>query len=118
MEPMLMVRTAAVLLALTALGGLTLAGISFNRQPPAWLAMLHGLLAGAAITLLAYAWFTVGLPGLAAIALVLFLLAAAGGVYLNLNFHWRQLPLPKGLIVGHALAAVAGFVLLLIAAFR
>jgi hypothetical protein len=118
MEPMLMVRTAAVLLAITALGGLALAGIGFNRQPPAWLAMLHGLLAGAAITLLAYAWFTVGLPALAAIALVLFLLAAAGGVYLNLNFHWRQLPMPKGLIVGHALAAVAGFVLLLIAAFR
>ena len=60
----------------------------------------------------------VGLPGLAAIALLLFLLAAAGGVYLNLNFHWKQLPLPKGLIVGHALAAVAGFLLLLVAVFR
>jgi len=120
MEPMLMVRTAAVLLAITALGGLALAGISFSgdRRPPAWLAMLHGLLAGAAITLLAYAWCTVGLPGLAAVALVLFLLAAAGGAYLNLNFHWKQLPLPKGLIVGHAVAAVAGFLLLLVAAFR
>ena len=120
MEPMLMVRTATVLLAITALGGLAMAGISFagDRRPPAWLAMLHGLLAGAAVTLLAYAWFTVGLPGLAAVALLLFLLAAAGGAYLNLNFHWKQLPLPKGLIVGHALAAVAGFLLLLVVVFR
>ena len=120
MEPMLMVRTAVVLLAITALGGLAMAGIRFggNKQPPAWLAMLHRLLAGAAVTLLAYAWFTVGLPALAAWALLLFLLAAAGGAYLNLNFQWKQVLLPKGLIVGHALVAVAGFVLLLIAAFR
>jgi len=52
--------------------------------------MLHGLLAGAAVTLLAYAWFTVGLPGTAALALLLFLVAAALGVYLNLGYHWKQ----------------------------
>lgn len=117
MEPVLIMKTACVLLAIAAAGGLTLAGISFGgkAQPPAWLAMLHGLLAAAAVTLLLYAYFTVGLPALASWALLLFLVAAAGGAFLNLNYHWKKLPLPKGLIVGHAGAAVAGFVLLLAA---
>ena len=120
MEPTLIIRTAAVLLAITALGGLAMAAIRFSgdRQPPAWLAMLHGLLAGAAVTLLIFAAATVGLPGLAMAALVLFLIAAAGGAYLNLNFQWKQVLLPKGLVIGHAAVAVVGFVLLLIAAWR
>jgi hypothetical protein len=117
MESNLFLQTASVLLAITAVGGLAMAGMRFagKPQPPTWLAMLHGLLAGAAITLLLYAYFTVGLPSLAVLALVLFVLAAVGGVYLNLNFHWKMLPLPKGIIVGHAGAAVVGFVLLLAA---
>jgi len=88
MEPVLIMKTACVLLAIAALGGLTMAGIRFGGkpQPPTWLAMLHG-----------------------------FLLAAAGGTFLNLNYHWKMLPLPKGMIVGHALIAVAGFALLLAA---
>jgi hypothetical protein len=96
---------------------LAMAGIRFagKPQPPTWLAMLHGLLAGAAVTLLLFAYFTVGLPALACWALLLFLAAAAGGAYLNLNYHWKMVPLPMGLIVGHAGAAVAGFALLLAA---
>jgi hypothetical protein len=117
MEPVLIMKTASVLLALAALGGLSMAGIRFagKPQPPAWLAMLHGFLSAAALTLLLYAWFTVGLPALASWALLLFLLAAAGGAFLNLNYHWKMLPLPKGMIVGHAGVAVAGFGLLLAA---
>ncbi|HUP06366.1 MAG TPA: hypothetical protein VMU47_04395 [Caldimonas sp.] len=43
-----------MLLALAAVGGLALAGIRFGRdaEPPAWLAMVRGLIAGAALTLL------------------------------------------------------------------
>ena len=117
MEPVLFMKTASVLLALTAVGGLIMAGMRFvgTPQPPTWLAMAHGLLAGSAVTLLLYAYFTVGLPALACWALLLFLLAAAGGAYLNLNYHWKMLPLPMGLIVGHAGAAVTGFALLLAA---
>src|SRR6185369_11524593 len=120
MEPILMVRTAAVLLTLTALGGLAMAGIRFagDKQPPAWLAMLHGLLASAAVTLLIYAQATVGLPGIALGALILFVFAALGGAYLNLNYQWKQVLLPKALVVGHALIAVIGFVMLLVAALR
>jgi len=117
MEPVLIMKTACVLLAVAALGGLTMAGIRYagKPQPPVWLAMLHGFLAAAALTLLLYAYFTVGLPALAGWALLLFVVAAAGGAFLNLNFHWKLLPLPMGLIVGHAGVAVVGFVLLLAA---
>ena len=117
MEPVLFMKTASVLLALTAVGGLIMAGMRFagTPQPPTWLAMGHGLLAGSAVTLLLYAYFTVGLPTLACWALLLFLVAAAGGAFLNLNYHWKMLPLPMGLIAGHAGVAVAGFALLLTA---
>ncbi len=117
MEPATILLTSTVLLAIAAAGGLVMAGIRFvgDRPPPAPLAMLHGFLAAAAVTLLLYAAATVGLPKIALLALVLFLAAAAGGAILNLNYHWKQLPLPKWLVIVHAIAAVAGFVLLLAA---
>ena len=117
MEAALILRTSCILLAVAAAGGIVMAGMRFasDRQPPASLAMLHGFLAAAALTLLLYAAATVGLPGMALLALLLFLVAAAGGVILNLNYHWKQLPLPKWLVVVHALAAVVGFALLLAA---
>ena len=118
-EPMGMVRAATGLFAIAALGGLLMAGIRLagKRNPPTWLAMLHGLLAGAGLTLLIYAALTVGLSSLALIALALFVLAAIGGVVLNLVYHWKQLPLPVGLMIGHAVLAVVAFGLLLVAAF-
>ncbi len=117
MEPASILLTSTVLLALAAAGGLVMAGIRFvgDRSPPAALAMLHGFLAAAAVTLLLYAAATVGLPRMALLALALFLAAAGGGAILNLNYHWKQLPLPKWLVVVHASAAVAGFALLLAA---
>jgi hypothetical protein len=119
MEPMLSMRTTVVLLALAALGGLLMAAIRFagKPHPPTWLAMAHGFIAGAAVTLLVYDFFTVGLPALASWGLLLFLIAAAGGIVLNLGYHWKRLPLPKWMVVVHALVAVSGFVLLVIAAW-
>ena len=52
--------------------------IRFGRQgsnPPAWLAMLHGFLAAAGLTLLTVAALTVGIPGLALGGLALLLRA-------------------------------------------
>ena len=119
MEPALTLRTATVLLVFAAVGGLVMAGIRFagvgDRRPPAALAMFHGFLATAAVTLLLYAAATVGLPRTALVALVLLIVAAGGGVILNLNYHWKQLPLPKWLIVVHAIVAFAGYVLLVAA---
>lgn len=119
MEAMDMLRTATVVFAIAALGGVVMAVIRLGakRNPPAWLAMLHGLLAGAGLTLLLYAALAVGIPGTAQIALALLVLAAVGGAVMNLAFHWKQQPLPKGLLLGHATLAVVGFALLLLAAF-
>jgi hypothetical protein len=118
MEPALILKTSAALLAIAALGGLAMAGIRFAGRPapPSWLAMLHGFLAAAALTLLVYAAATVGLPALALWALALFAIAALGGVVLNLNYHLNAIPLPKSLVVAHAAIAVVGFLLLLVAA--
>ena len=120
MEPVMFMKTAVCLLAITAVGGLAMAGMRFagTPRPPAWLAMLHGFLAGAAATLLLYAYFTVGLPPLAGWALLLLLAAAAGGAFMNLNYHWKLLPIPVGLMVGHAGLAVVGFILLIAATWR
>lgn len=120
MEPNLSMQTAAVLLGISALGGLLMAGMRFSGRayPPAALAMLHGLLSGGALTLLIYAYFTVGLPMYAAVATLLFAIAALGGVTLNLGYHWNHQPLPKWLVAVHALVAVAGYGLLLAAIWK
>ena len=119
MEPLMSMKAASLLLAITAIGGIAMAAMRLRkRNPPAWLAMVHGFISAAAVTILAYAWYTVGLPGMASAALLLFILAALGGVVMNLNYHWKALPLPIGLMFGHAALAVIGFALLLIATFR
>jgi hypothetical protein len=119
MEPRLILQTSSVLFVITAVGGIVMALLRFGGKPhpPSWLAMLHGLLAAAGMTLLAYASATMPVPSLAIIALVLFAVAALGGVMLNLHFHLNGIPLPIWLVIVHALVAVAGFVALLLAAF-
>ena len=114
-----MLNTATLLFLLTALGGLVMAGIRFatRHNPPAWLAMLHGLLAASGLTLLAYAVFTMPVPPLATLALALFLLAAGGGAVMSLAYKWRQRLLPPWLVVVHALLAICAFVSLLVATY-
>lgn len=106
------------LLSVAAAGGLVMAGVRAfaDRNPPAWLAMVHGLLAGSSLTLLLFAAFTIGLPIYAAWALILLVIAALGGVFLNLGFQEKRSLLPKPIMYGHALIAVVGFILLVIAA--
>lgn len=114
MDTMMMLRVAAALFALAAVGGLLMVGIRLagNRNPPTWLAYGHGLLAAAGLTLLIYPALTVGIPQRAQLALLLLIAAAAGGSFLNLAYHWQQRPLPKPLMFGHLLLAVLGFGLL------
>lgn len=115
METMMMLRAAALLFALAAAGGLSMAGIVLlgKRNPPIWLAFAHGLLGAAGLTLLVYPAVTIGVPQNAFYAMLLLLAAAAGGGVMNLVYHWQQRPLPKGLMFGHMLLAVVGFGLLL-----
>jgi uncharacterized membrane protein AbrB (regulator of aidB expression) len=112
-----MLLTATVLLALTALGGLVMAVVRFGRtvNPPAWLAMLHGLLASSGLTLLTFDVFTRAVPPVAILSLLLFLAAAGGGGILSLAYKWQHKLLPSWLVILHALLAVSGFVLLLLA---
>lgn len=117
MEPYLALKTATVLLALAALGGVVMTAIRLRGapRPPSSFAMAHGLLAAAALTLLLYFWARQGLPMLAKAGTVVLLLAAAGGTWLNIQFHSKLLPLPIAVVVLHAALAVAGFGLLLAA---
>lgn len=120
MDVQTMLKTAVILLAITALGGLLIAGMRFSGRPhpPSWLAMLHGLLAGSGLTLLLYAAFTAGLPGAAWTGLALLVVAALGGLVLNLGYHWKNLALPVWLVLVHAAVAATGFVVLAIAVWK
>ncbi|MDQ6620685.1 MAG: hypothetical protein M3Z31_13490 [Pseudomonadota bacterium] len=121
MNPTLLLQTSAWLLAVTAAGGLIMAFIRFGRQglnPPAWLAMLHGFLAAAGLTLLAFAALTVGIPGIALAGLALLLVAAGGGVLMNLGYQLKDVPLPKWLVGVHAALAVVGFAMVVLAALE
>ena len=119
MEPIVMLQTSAWLFVVAALGGLVMAAVRLfgKRNPPNWLAMAHGLLAAAGLTLLAYASLSAPVPTLAWVALGLLVLAAVGGTVLNLGYAWPRRLLPAGLLAGHAVLAVLGFVALLAAAF-
>lgn len=117
MDPKLMLQTAVVLLAITAAGGLLMAVMRFRGRPhpPSWIAMLHGLLAGSALTLILYPAFTVGIGQAAILGLLVLLAAAGGGLLLNLNYHVKDRELPIWLVLAHAAVAVVGFVILAIA---
>jgi len=112
-----MMKAALALLTLTALGGVAMGVIRLGRNanPPSWLAMLHGLLAAMVLSLLLYACVAGGVPAVAGWALLAFLVAGVGGAYLNLRYHVRAVLLPRSIVVVHAVIAVAGYVLLLMA---
>lgn len=114
MDVQTMLRTAIVLLAITAAGGLLMAGMRFSGRPhpPTLFAMVHGLLAGSAVTLILYAGLTGGMPGGGWGGLALLLLAILGGLVLNLRYHWERRELPITLMLAHAGIAVVGFVVL------
>lgn len=114
MEAQLMLRTAIVLLAITAAGGLVAAGIRFSGRPhpPSFVAMLHGLLGAAGLTLAVYVAVLRGLPDAAWYGLASLVVAALGGLVLNLGYHWKSRPLPIWLVLVHAAIAVLGLVLL------
>lgn len=112
--------TAVALLATAAAGGLIMAGIRVfsNKNPPAWLAMFHGLLAAAGLTLLLFGAFTIGLSTYGVWALILLIIAALGGLFLNLGYQEKLQLLSKPVIYVHALIAVSGFILLIVAAIE
>lgn len=109
--------TALVLFALAAIAGLYLASRIFADALPSWTAVaLHGVFAATGLLIVLYALVTgtQSLPTL--IGGGLLVIAALGGFYL-LSHHVRKVMPPKAVVVVHALAAVAGFLMLLGDAF-
>lgn len=114
-----MLQAAVVLFVVAAIGGIAMAGIRLlrGRNPPDWVTMVHGLVAAAGLTLVAYAVLFADLPSPAGWALLLLLVTAGGGAALNLLWQQRQRPLPVSVVLVHAGLAVVGFVLLVVAAY-
>lgn len=114
MDGMSMLRASVILLALTASGGLLMAFIRFSKtvNPPPWISMLHGLLAAAGLTLLITAICAYSMPLSVKLAAGLLLVAVAGGVVMNLNYHWQRKLIPAAIVWGHASLAAVGFLLL------
>jgi hypothetical protein len=119
-EPYLALRTAALLFGLAAAGGVLMLVIRLRGapRPPTLIAMIHGLVAAAGLTLLLYFGFLHGIPALAKAAAAVFVVAATIGLWLNVRFHAQQQPLPVGGILVHAFVAVSAFALLLLAVVR
>jgi len=111
--------SSSVLLGIAALGGLVLVLIRISQKtnPPHWLAMLHGFIAAAGVTLLCYVAVFAAIPPMALYGLLCLLVAALLGVWLNLGYQIKGSLLPVSVIAVHALFAVVGFLLLLAAAF-
>ncbi|MDB5900438.1 MAG: hypothetical protein JWP41_4040 [Ramlibacter sp.] len=120
MDAQLMIRTAVVLLAVTAAGGLLAAAFRFSGRPhpPSVVAMLHGLLAASGLTLVLYVAVVNGLPEGAWIGLIALLAAVLGGLVLNLGYHWKDKPLPIWLVLVHAAVALVGLVILTLATWN
>ena len=111
-----MLEVVAILLfALAAVVGLTMAVVHFRGQSPPKpvLAVFHGLFAASGLVILLVAVIGARPTGAPAIALGLLVLAALGGFGL-LSFHLRGRALSSGLVVGHAVLAVCGFIVLLV----
>ncbi|HJR74001.1 MAG TPA: hypothetical protein VJ806_10235 [Luteimonas sp.] len=106
-------HAALVLFALAAVGGLTMAFMRWRGtpRPPDWLAMAHGLLAAAGLTLLIQAAVVSGLPTLGNAALGLFVLAALGGAFVNLTLSRQATGVAEG-VDRRACAAGGGRVLI------
>ena len=112
LEAKLIFRAASLLLALAFTSGLAMALIRFatDRPSPPWVAKVHGFAAAGALTLLIFGWAHAALPRAGLYGLLTLLVAAAGGLVLNLGYHWRQKPLPEWLVFAHLSVAFIGFV--------
>ena len=113
-----MLVAAIACFAIAAIGGVVLAFLHLSRKnAPVGIAVLHGLLAVAGVILLLVGMGQGQASRMLITALVLFLIAAVGGLVL-FTMHLRSRPLPVPLLLIHALVAVAAFLTLLVGVLR
>lgn len=103
-----MAGIAVVLFLLAAVGGLYMAAQIFKGAfPPVFVAVAHGALAATGLVLVIFAAMSPGANQLVKYGAGTLFVAALGGFFLA-SFHLRRVPHPKGVVVLHALIAVAG----------
>jgi hypothetical protein len=109
---------AVVILGFAALGGLTAATLHLTRpHVPLAVGIIHGLFAATGLILLFITATTQhGFRSVLGVAILLFVLAATGGVVL-FSFHVRRRTLPRLLILLHGSLAISGYIVLLFATF-
>ncbi len=113
-----MFNYAVLLIAVAAVFGLHMAVQHFKGRTPtkSGVAIVHGLLAVSGVVVLLLAVMEIGFGTAHTWALVLFGIAALGGLYL-VSHHMRQRPLPNGVVIIHGLVAVIAFLVLLTAVY-
>ncbi len=103
------------LFAIGALVGLYLLALVLqNKETPKLVTLIHGTFVATALIMLIY--YTMNTAPRPVEAVVLFILAAIGGVVVFYKDISRQ-PIPKWLAVGHGLIAITGFIFLLMYTF-
>lgn len=102
-----------------ALSGVFLGAVRFKKDanPPMGAALVHGVLAAAGLVLVWEHAIGHAFPGVMTLSAALFLVAALGG-FLLFFLHLKDRLIPAGVVMVHAVAAVAGFVLLLVGAVQ
>jgi len=107
-------EAAILVLGVTAVGGIVIAGMRLIGipRPPTWMAIGHGAIGATGLGLLIYAAVTTTLPTMGLVALAVLILAALGGSMMFVGYHLREMPLPIGLMIIHGLAALTGLGLL------
>lgn len=106
-----------ILFAVAALGGafLGVTRVRDNKNPPMAIALVHGAVAAAALVTLVIYVIGANYPTLPTLSAAVFILAALGG-FIALSSHVRGKLIGTSLVAVHALAAIAGFVLLVASA--
>src|SRR6188768_141636 len=114
MDMTTMLPSATYLLAAAAIGGIVMALMRFSGvlRPPLLLAMGHGLLAAAGLTLVVYATVAGDVPQRVQFAGLLLVGAALGGSLLHVLYHAKGLALPISFTIGHGLVAALALGLL------
>lgn len=111
-----MLLTTVILFALAAvLGVVLITKVLKEQETPKAVVYSHGAAAAIALVLLIIAYMNQG-ESLLMISILIFVVAALGG-FVMFGRDITNKPIPKWLAVVHALAAVTGFVLLLIGVF-
>ena len=114
MEPYIAISTSAGIFGAAALGGMGMAVVRLGEapRPLSAIALLHGMLAAAGLSLLLYMTCTAGIPPTAQIAAGLMVVVALAGGWMTLRLPARRRALPVMPVMVHATVALLGLALM------